>query len=80
MKKESSRNRNISFIKRKYFYKNSTLTNEQIGKILNVTNDYLKSINLSYGPKNRISILQSTISLIVHNYNLNSEEKDTKSE
>lgn len=78
MKKESRKN--ISFIKRKYFYKNSELTTEQIVNILNVTKDYLKSINLSYEPKIRISILQSTISLIVHNYNLSLEEKDSKSE
>ncbi len=73
-KKESKKN--IFLVKKKYFYKNTYLTNEQIQKSLNLTKDYLGTINLNYDFKIKCTIIQSTISLILLNHNLNLKEKE----
>lgn len=73
-RKESKKN--ISFIKKKYFYKNTELSNEQIQKGLNLTKDYLGTINLNYDSKFKNTFIQSTISLILLNHNLDLKEKE----
>lgn len=62
--KKGTRKKNISAIKKKYFFKNPELTNDQIQKLLIVTNEYLSSINLQYDPKIKGNIMQSLISLL----------------
>ena len=65
--KKTTRKKNITAIKKKYFLKNPELTNEQIQKLINITNEYLSSNNLKYEPKIKGKILQSMLSLVFLN-------------
>jgi len=73
MKKEP-RKKNINLFRKKYFIKNSEITNEQIQKLLTTTKEYLVSINLKYETKIKENILQSTLAMLLINYNLQNKE------
>ena len=75
MKNKSNKNiTNISAIRKQYFIKNPEITTEQIQKMLSSTKDYVSSLNLKYDTKIIHSILQSTISLIIANQNIESKD------
>ena len=59
---------NISAIKKKYFFNNPEITNDQIQKLLNTSHEFLSSITLNYDQKIKGNILQSIVSLVFLNH------------
>ncbi len=76
--KKIDKKKKIHNIKKKYFYKNPNLSTEQIQNLLTLTKDYVSSVNLKYDSKFKHSILQSTISLVIHNNEVQEKEQNEK--
>ena len=69
---------NIGFMKKKYFYKNSIISPEQIPELMKLTKDYIASVNLNHDTKFNSKILQSTIALIIDKYDKKLEQMENK--
>lgn len=76
--KKIDKKKKILMIKKKYFYKNSNISTEQIQNLINSTKEYVTSVNLNYDSKFKHSILQSTISLVINNNELPEKEQKEK--
>ena len=65
-------------MKKKYFFKNSEVSQDQIPQLLKLTKEYIASVKLNYDSKFNLKILQSTIALVLDKYDSKLEKVENK--